>query len=1060
MGMGWASGRSRLPSSARPTNFPPTQASSNKKTYPMKTALQVLLLSVLVGLQTSSTRHLSAQDSITPETYHGLRYRLIGPHRASRTVGGVGIPDQPNVFFVGVNNGGVWKTDDFGRTWNPIFDDAPTGSVGDVAVSPSHPDVIYVGTGEGLHRPDLGVGDGIFKSTDGGESWRHMGLADVQQVGRIIVHPADPDIVFVAGLGHPYGSNGERGVFRTTDGGESWERVLYLNHNTGAIQVEFDPTNPEILFADMWEHREGPWENASFSGPNSGLYKSTDGGTTWRHVTDGLPGPDQGLGRIGVGISPSNPQRMYATVDATTNGGVYRSDDGGESWDWISGDRRVWGRGGDFAEIRVHPDNPDKVYAGNIASYRSNDGGVNWTSIKGAPGGDDYHRIWINPKDGDIMLFVTDQGATVTVNGGTPGAAGTINRPPSFTTSPRTTNSPIGFTVGNRSRGPSESRVGGNGGQISFRDWIGVGADEYAYVAPDPMNPHIIFGGRVVRHDMNTGQTQNVAPETLRSGAYRIKRTMPLLFHPADPTMLLFATNVLWKTTTGGDSWETISPDLSNPRPDVPESIGDFRTPELATMDRLGVIYAVAGSPLDANTIWAGTDDGLMHVTRDGGGTWADVTPLELRAWDKVSQVDASFHDVETAYIAINAIRRDDMRPHLYRTHDGGLSWTHITHGLPEHGPVNVVRADPQQPGLLFAGTERSVYFSVDDGDSWQPLRLNLPPSSMRDLVIHDNDLVVGTHGRSIWILDNMAPLRELAGAATSVAPYLFDPQPATRVRWNMFSDTPLPPEEPAGENPPDGAIIDFYLPAPAASVSIQILDGEGEVIRSYSNMDEPTAIDTTSLPHPTYWIRPEQRLGTEAGHQRFFWDLRREPPRGSDRQFSIAAVFKKTPDGPNGPFVHPGRYAVRLTVDGATFEKPVEVRLDPRVRISNEDLGLQTRYSLAMYEVYHAAQDVVESIDRLLSDPSLPGSRRDALTALRGRGPVGDPDIVYGSAIALAPEDETFVGLQEKALFILNVLQGADVRPTTQAREGADAIERTLELLTTRWEGLRVGGG
>jgi hypothetical protein len=531
---------------------------------------------------------------------------------------------------------------------------------------------------------------------------------------------------------------------------------------------------------------------------------------------------------------------------------------------------------------------------------------------------------------------------------------------------------------------------------------------------------------------------------------------MPLLFHPADPTMLLFATNVLWKTTTGGDTWEIISPDLSNPQPDVPESIGDFRTPELATMNRLGVIYAVDGSPLDLNTIWAGTDDGLMHVTRDGGANWTDVTPPTLRAWDKVSQVDASHHDVETAYIAVNAIRRDDMKPHIFRTRDGGGSWTEITNGLPDDGPVNVVREDPKQPGLLFAGTERSVYFSADDGDTWNPLRLNLPPSSMRDLVIHDNDLVVGTHGRSIWILDNIAPLRESASASGTSDPYLFDPQPAMRVRWNMFSDTPLPPEEPTGENPPDGAILDFYLPGGAESVSLDIVDPNGDVIRSHSSGDMPVTIDSTSLPHPTYWIRPPQRLHTEAGHQRFVWDLRREPPRGSRRQFSIAAVQFKTPDGPHGPFVHPGQYTVRLTADGTATEKPITVRLDPRVEISDQDLSLQTDQSLVMYEAYHTAQAMVEAIDSILSNPAVSAARREALTALRGSGAAGNPDIVYGSISASAPDAETLVGFQRKTLFVLNVLQGTDARPTTQAVNAARTLENTLGGLTERWQAAR----
>ena len=994
-------------------------------------------------------------QSIDQALYQHLQYRLIGPFRASRTVGAVGIPTQPNVFFIGINNGGVWKTDDYGRTWTPIFDDTPTGSVGDIAVSPTQPDVIYVGTGEGLHRPDLGVGDGIFKSTDGGKTWAHVGLGDVQQVGRLIVHPTDPDIVFVAGLGHPYGPNEERGVFRTTDGGQTWEKVLYIDHNTGAIQVEFDPTNPEILFADMWEHREGPWENARFSGPNSGLYKSTDGGTTWRRLTTGLPTAEQGLGRIGVGIAPSDPNRMYATVDARQNGGIYRSDDAGESWMRIHTDRRLWGRGGDFGEIRVHPDNPDVVFVGNIASYRSDDGGATWTSIKGAPGGDDYHRIWINPDHPDVMLFATDQGATITVNGGRTWSS--WYNQPTVQMYHVTTDHQFPYWVygGQQESGAIGVASRGNGGQISFRDWMGVGADEYAYVAPDPLNSDLIYGGRVVRFNKKTGQSQNVAPEAVRSGQYRILRTMPLLFHPADPTMLLFATNVLWKTHNGGQRWQIISPDLTREQPDVPESIGDFRTPEMATMPRRGVIYAVGPSPLDARVIWAGTDDGLMHRTRDGGATWSNVTPPELRAWDKVSQVDAGHFDPETAYIAINAIRRDDMRPHIYRTHDGGRSWTRIVDGLHEMGPVNVVREDPKQPGLLFAGTERTVYFSVDDGAHWQSLRMNMPASSIRDLVIHEDDLVVGTHGRSIWILDNIAPLREVAQAAAEPA-HLFAPPTATRVRWNMFSDTPLPPEEPTGQNPPDGAILDYYLRDAAGEVTLEIVDEAGEVIRHFSSTDGPEVVDSTALPHPTYWIRPAQQLSTDPGHHRFVWDLRHEPPPGTRRQFSIAAVYHNTPSGPHGPFVHPGPYTVRLTVDGTVYERPVTVRLDPRVAISGEDLQLQTDYSMICYRGYLEALTLRHNIDGSLTDRALSDAQRDALATLRGSGLPGDPDILYGSIYATPADEETVVGLQHKFLFLLNVLQGADARPTTQTMDGVRALQEMLEALTQRWEALR----
>ena len=547
---------------------------------------------------------LTALGQPVPKAYYQeLKYRCIGPFRASRTVGATGIPSQPNVFYMGVNNGGVWKTEDFGRTWYPIFDNAPTGSVGDVAISISNPDIIYVGSGEGLHRPDLGVGDGVFKSVDGGKTWQHKGLHDVQQIARVIIHPTNPDIVFVAGVGHPYGANEERGVFRSNDGGNTWERVLYINHNTGAMQVEFDPTNPQILYADMWEHQEGPWENASFSGTHSGLYKSTDGGTSWKALTKGLPNADHGLGRIGVGISPSNPQRLYATVDANQLAGIYRSDDGGENWYLLSDDYRLWGRGSDFAEIKVHPKDPDVIFVANIASYRSNDGGKTWFSIKGAPGGDDYHRIWIHPEFPEIMLFAADQGATITVNGGKTWSSW-YNQPTAQLYHVATDNAfPYWVYGGQQESGAIGIASRGNGGQISFRDWMGVGSDEYAYVAPDPKDSNIIYGGRVMRFDKRTGQAQNVAPEALRSGKFRMLRTLPLMFHPQDDNMLLFATNVLWKTMNGGQNWEIISPDLTRKQPELPASIGDFKNEEMESMPQRGVIYSLAPSHLQKNTI-------------------------------------------------------------------------------------------------------------------------------------------------------------------------------------------------------------------------------------------------------------------------------------------------------------------------------------------------------------------------------------------------------------------------------------------------------------------------
>ncbi|MGE0772595.1 MAG: WD40/YVTN/BNR-like repeat-containing protein [Cyclobacteriaceae bacterium] len=989
---------------------------------------------------------------VSKSDYQGLKYRLIGPFRASRTVGAVGIPSQPNVFFAGINNGGVWKTDDFGRTWKPIFDDAPTGSVGDIAVSPSNPNIIYVGTGEGLHRPDLGVGDGIFKSADGGKTWQHIGLEDVQQVGRLIVHPTNPDVVIVAGLGHPYGANEMRGVFRTTDGGKNWEKVLYINHNTGCIQVEFDPSNPDIIYADMWEHQEGPWENASFSGTNSGLYKSIDGGDTWKRLSQGLPAADQGLGRIGVAISPSSPQRLYATVDARQNGGIYRSDDGGENWRLIAKDRRLWGRGSDFAEIKVHPKNADVIFVGNVAAYKSIDGGNTWFSFKGAPGGDDYHRFWINPDYPDIMAAGVDQGAIVSVNGGKTWSTW-LNQPTSQLYHVSTDNAfPYWVYGGQQESGAIAVASRGNGGQIGFRDWMGIGADEYAYVAPDPKDPNIIYGGRVTKFNKLTGQTQNVAPEALRLGEYRMLRTLPLLFHPKDPNMLLFATNVLWKTMNGGQSWEVISPDLTRKQPEVPESVGDFKTESMNTMSQRAVIYAVGPSLLDVNTIWAGTDDGLVHRTNDGGETWKDVTPKELKSWDKVSQIDASHFDVNTAYIAVNAIRKDDMRPHVYKTTDGGASWQEVVNGMNPSGPVNAVREDIEQRGLLFAGTEREVYFSVDDGNNWQSLRMNMPATSIRDLVIHENDLVIGTHGRSIWIMDNINPLRDLAKMRAASGDYLVAPPAAYRVRDNMFTDTPLTPEEPTGQNPPDGAILDYVLKNNATKVSIEILDANSKLVRRYSSDDPPEVLDTTSMPHPTYWIKPASSLGTSAGHHRWIWNLKYPNPPGSSRSLAIAAVYKRTPTGPQGPYVHPGKYTVRLIVDGNVSEQPIEVKMDPRTKISEMDLELHTGYSMICYDSYVKLQEIRTEIEALINGKKkLKKAQYTTLRDMIGEGQPDNPDIMYGATYLRPGEEVTIVSLQDKFLGMLAYLQSADARPTDQLMAGVKKLQGVMEELVKK---------
>lgn len=902
-------------------------------------------------------------SQVNESQFSQLKWRMIGPHRGGRTVGAVGVPQQPNVFYIGVNNGGVWKTTDFGRTWNPIFDDQSTGSIGDVAVAPSDPNILYAGSGEGLQRPDLSVGNGMYRSNDAGKTWKWLGLKEVQQIGGLAVHPTDPNIVFVAALGHPYGPNEERGVYRSSDGGKTWSKSLYIDENTGAIQVSFDPNDPNTLYADMWAGRQGPWENGAWNGENSGLFKSTDGGKSWKKLTNGLPTTAQGLGRIGFCIAPSNSKRIYATVDAGKEGGIYRSDDGGENWKLIQADNRFWGRGSDFAEIKADPKNENIVYTANVVTWRSEDGGYNWTAFRGAPGGDDYHRIWINPNNSGIILIASDQGAIITVNGGQTFSSW-YNQPTAQFYHVSTDNAfPYNVYGGQQESGSVGIASRGNDGAVTFREWHPVGVEEYGYVAVDPLDDNIIYGGKISRFDKRTGQVQNISPQLTRGGNYRFLRTAPVLFSPIDKKTLYFAGNVLFKTTSGGKSWEVISPDLSREAWDIPASVGIYTNAEMKAMPRRGVIYTIAPSFMDINTIWCGTDDGLIHLTRDGGKHWTNVTPTAITSWSKVSLMEASHFDNNAAYAAVNRIRCDDMKPHIYKTSDAGKTWTEIVNGLPED-PINAVREDPTTKGLLYAGSETAVYFSLDDGGHWQTLRQNMPATSIRDLVVKDNDIVVGTHGRSFWVLDDISLLRQLAREKIT-GNYLFKPATATRVRWSMYTDTPLPQEEPAGENPPDGAILDYYLSNKAAEVQLDIYskgkDGPA-LIHHYSSKDSLYEVGPVNI--PLYWIRPQQILSTNAGHHRFCWDMKYQP-LNLPPSYPIGANYMNTAPEATAPWVMPGNYVVRLTVDGQSMEKEISVRMDPRVKTSGADLQMQHDLSLACYEKRKASMELVNEIRR-----------------------------------------------------------------------------------------------
>lgn len=950
------------------------------------------------------------QATFDPALFQEMQWRPIGPLRASRTKAAAGVPSRPFTFYVGVVNGGVWKTDDAGRTWNPIFDDQPTGSIGAIAVAESNPDIIYVGSGEGMPRPDLSTGDGLFKSTDAGRTWTHLGLRDAQQIPEIVVDPRNPDRLFVAVLGHPYGPNEERGIFRSLDGGRTFEKVLYKDANTGGTDLAMDPADPNTLYAVLWEQRQGPWENAVWTGPNSGLFKSEDGGTTWRPLTNGLPTFAEGLGRIGVTVAPSDRRRLYAAVDAGRNGGIFRSDDAGETWRRANADSRVVARPNDASDIRVHPTNPDIVFVPTIVTWKSTDGGETFTALRGAPGGDDYQKVWINPHTPDVMLVTADQGAIVTLNGGRTWSSW-YNQPTAQFYHVNTDNAfPYRVCGGQQESGSACVQSRGDHGQITVREWTPVGVEEYGYVAPDPLDPDIVYGGKVTRFDRRTGQVQNVAPP--RVPGYRTVRTQPLVFSPIDPRTLYFAANTLWKTTTGGRTWEQISPDLTRATWEVPASVGDYRNRPNAQPTQRGVIYTIGPSYLDRDMIWVGTDDGLVHVTRDGGTTWTDVTPGVLKPWEKISLVEASHFDINTAYIAVNTLRLDDLRPHIYRTRDGGKTWREIVAGLPDGATINAVREDPQRRGLLFAAGERHVSVSFDDGDSWQSLRLNMPATSIRDVVIKDDDLVVGTHGRGFWILDDITPLRQITESVVAAPAYLFRPPSGWRFRWNKNTDTPLPPDEPAMPNPADGVTISYLLgPNTKGPVTLEILAQGGDVIRRYSS-DDPELPPVPEPNLPDYWIRPSSRLAATPGLHRFVWDVRYAPPAVTSFSYPIAAIHQNTPRTPQGMFVMPGAYQVRLTVGGETYRQPILIRMDPRVTTSTSDLQLQ----------FDLSRRVMRALDDLQT-------MRQGATGAR--------------LTAIQQAYQPLPGL-------FTQLQGADVRPTAATEAAvAEALARVEALKT-----------
>ena len=1007
--------------------------------------------------------------------FRELPWRDIGPFRGGRTKAAVGVPQQPNVFYIGVVNGGVWKTTDYGRIWNPIFDDQPTGSIGAIAVAPSNPNVIYVGSGEGLQRPDLSTGDGIYKSTDAGKTWTHLGLRGGQQIPQIIVDPANPDRLFVAVLGHPYGPNEERGLYYSGDGGRTFQKRWYRDENTGAIDIVFDPRDANTLYLATWEARQAPWENGAFQGPGSGLLKSTDGGTTWTPIMNGLPTYEEGLGRIGIAIAPSNGNRLYVTVDAGSRSGVYRSDDAGASWRKVSNDARVHNRGSDFAELKVDPKNPDVVYSGSIVAWKSTDGGNTWMMLRGAPGGDDYHRFWINPDNPNIILLAADQGAIITVNGGETWSSW-YNQPTAQMYHVTTDNSwPYKVCSGQQESGSACVLSRGNDGQITYREWRPVGVEEYGYVAPDPLDPNIVYGGKVSRFDYRTGQVQNVAPKPFRDANYRMLRTAPILFSPVNPRKLYFASNTLWETTNGGQTWREISPDLTRKDSVVPPNVGKYASSGPAVARHPGVIYTIAPSYVKENVIWVGSDDGLIHVTFNGGTTWKNVTPPAVGPWAKVSIMDASHFDTLTAYAAINTFRLSDLRPHIYRTRDGGKSWTEIVAGIDSGATINVVREDAKRRGLLFAGSETQVWVSFDDGDHWRSLRNNMPATSIRDLVIKDDDVVVGTHGRGFWILDDISPLRQMSSALTgqSSAVRLFRPSLATRARFNSYTDTPVPPDEPRSANPPEGVALDYWLPGTASELSLEVRDASGKVVRQFRKGVNPEPDPRAQGNWPDWWIAPWPELKADAGLHRYYWDLRHERPKVTGFSFPISAIPGRTVPEPRGPLVSPGTYTVRLVADGKSYEQPLRVRMDPRVKTPEVDLQAQRALVMRLYDGINDVADAMTGVaalrtqllDRREKAPRMSDafqgimSQLDALDGgvpAGGRGGAGGGG---GGGRGGAGGSSTLGALRGELTSLYNTVEEVDRAPVASVTRAAnERLSHTTTLLASWRRVQRVG--
>jgi photosystem II stability/assembly factor-like uncharacterized protein len=922
-------------------------------------------------------------QSVPSELVNGLKWRLIGPFRGGRAVAVAGVPGDSTTFYFGAVNGGIWKTTDSGTVWTPIFDNQPVGSIGAIAVAPSDPRTIYAGTGESDIRSDLSSGNGVYKSTDGGPTWTHIGLEDTRQISRIVVDPRDPKVVYVGALGHAYGPNEQRGVYKSVDGGAHWAKVLDKGPEIGISDLAICSGNPQILFAGTWNAHRPPWSTyAPIDGPGGGLYRSQDAGKTWSDISrslskNGLPEGD--WGRVGVDVAPDG-KRVYALIQAR-KAGLYRSDDGGSTWVLVNADPRLTSRAWYFSGITIDPHNPDVIYMPNVALYRSEDGGKTISIVRGAPGGDDYHQIWIDPRNSASMVLGTDQGTTVSLDRGQTWT--TWYNQPTAQLYHVITDNQFPYIVYGAQQDSGSAAVPSrtDHGQITPRDWFPAGESESGYMAPDPKDPNIIYlsgtYGSIDRFNKRTGLSQDITPwPALAFGSeinlrkYRDPWTPVLLFSPADSTTLYLGTQYVMKTVDGGLHWQIISPDLTGSTQQAGDANSHTEsqgppTIENAKQRGYGVVFTIAPSALNRDLIWAGSDTGLIHLTRDGGKTWKNVTPPGLSAWSKISFIEASHFDPAVAYAAVDRSRLEDRAPYLYRTRDYGATWQQITNGIAADSFLRSVREDIEKNNLLFAATELGVYVSFDDGDHWQSLQLNLPVTSVRDLTIRGEDLVIATHGRSFWILDNITPLRQVSDAAKANAFWLYHPAPVFRVDNDSFAGTPLPPEEPTAENPPAGAMIDYLLKSPAGNVSLEIFDANQKLVHRFSS-GEKLSEKHAPLPIAERWFPKPEGLQTTSGMHRFVWNLTWSSSGG------LGGDEESEYRNPSGPKVVPGTYTVTLTVDGKPQTQPLTVVMDPRSPATPETLQQQLRVGQQMFaETLEARQALAEiaSLQKQLAD-------------------------------------------------------------------------------------------